>query len=67
MHCLECDTDHTERSAVAVCQGCSAAVCAEHAHVRCRSVRTGPPLGPAATRQTRSVLCPGCAAATTAA
>ncbi|MET9817235.1 MULTISPECIES: DUF2180 family protein [unclassified Streptomyces] len=67
MHCLECSTDNTERPAVAVCQGCGAGVCAHHAHTVRRTERTGPPLGPAGTRQARTVLCPACAAATEAA
>ncbi len=32
MHCLECRLAHTTSTAVALCRGCGASVCADHAH-----------------------------------
>ncbi|MEW1676020.1 DUF2180 family protein [Streptomyces noursei] len=63
MHCLECRLARTTSTAVAVCRGCSAAVCADHAHTATAPVRRGPALGPPAETAVRQILCPTCAAA----
>lgn len=36
MHCLDCDAIGQSASAVAVCMGCGAGVCADHAVVEAR-------------------------------
>ncbi|MET8544312.1 DUF2180 family protein [Kitasatospora sp. NPDC004799] len=62
MHCLECRSANTTSTAVGVCRGCGAGVCADHARTEAATLRSGPVLGPADKTVVRQILCPSCAA-----
>jgi hypothetical protein len=66
MNCLQCAIDaHVATTAVAVCTGCGAGVCTEHAHLLTRAARpTGHIPASGATREIRCTACLDAAAAT---
>ncbi|MFD7298354.1 DUF2180 family protein [Streptomyces sp. NPDC059897] len=67
MHCLDCHAQGTAATAIGVCHDCGAAVCEGHARVTDRSVRRGPVVGAPQEAVARTVRCPKCATASTAA
>ncbi|WP_374215021.1 DUF2180 family protein [Streptomyces longispororuber] len=67
MHCLDCHAQGTATTAVGVCHDCGAGVCTGHARVTDRSVRRDPVVGAPHEAVARTVRCPQCATASTAA
>ncbi|MFI1092105.1 DUF2180 family protein [Streptomyces sp. NPDC020917] len=62
MNCFDCATSDLATPAVAVCSGCGAAMCAEHATASPRSVQRPNGLGQSPmSRSARQIHCPTCA------